>query len=123
MFFSEEFCHAFFLLRTYSGLSIFTFERFCTGRKLQVKGIRERDLIIEDISRRHSRDNYVHEWFEVKEGDQIRVVRMNDDDSDINQTFIVTVDLPEPPFELDDKKHRTGMGMNDYLVKHCAKLT
>lgn len=108
------------LLETYVGCSDFRFETYCTGRKLEAAELREKELLTEDILRRHSRSSYVPEWYEVKEGDQIRVVRW-DDDGQIDETFVVPANLPDSPQSLDDRALRTGMRVYDYLVAHCAK--
>jgi len=109
------------LLETGWSPSGFRFETSCTGRRLQEAELRERGFISDDILRRYDRSIYTPTWFEVKEGDQIRVVR-EDDDEDIDVTFIVPAILPDPPVDLFDKQHRTGMWVYDYLVQHCVKV-
>ena len=108
------------LLETYVGGSDFRFETSCTGRKLEDTELREQGFISDAILCRNERSSYVPEWYEVKEGDQIRVVR-SDDDGTIDETFIVPADLRDPPQRLDDS-FRTGMHVYGYLVEHCKPL-
>ena len=108
------------LLQTYCGLSDFTFEPSCTGRKLEEQELREKGFLSDKILRLNADSSYVTDWYEVKEGDQIRIQR-RDDDGQIDETFIVPINLPDPPQRLDDHQ-RTGMHVYDYLVSHCRQV-
>ena len=108
------------LLETYIGCSDFRFEPSCTGRKLEEAELREKGFISDQILRFNSKSSYAPEWYEVKEGDQIRIVRW-DDEGKIDETFIVPATLPDPPQHLDDGHLRTGMRVYDYLVEHCVR--
>lgn len=110
------------LLETYAGCSSFHFETTCTGRKLEEPELRERGLITDDILRRHVRSSYVPSWFEVKEGDQIRIIRSDDDHEETDETFVVPKILPDPPSELDDFQMRTGQWVYAYIAEHCPKV-
>lgn len=107
------------LLETYNGSSDFVFETFCTGRKLDRAELYSLGLLTDDIVRRHEQSDYVWEWFELKEGDTIRIVH-RDDDQDFDETFVVPSDLPDPPQKLDDT-FRTGMWVTRYLRDHCSR--
>jgi hypothetical protein len=107
------------LLETYVGSSDVRFETFCTGRKLKEAELRERGFISDQILRLNEQSDYVSEWFEVKVGDEVRVV-WKDDRVDLDETFIVPFDLPDPPQRLDDS-FRTGMWVYRYLADHCSR--
>jgi hypothetical protein len=107
------------LLETYTGCSDFCFVTSCTGRQLEEAELREKGFVSDAILRNNEHSSYVWAWYEVKEGDRIRVVRW-DDEGDIDETFIVPADLPNPPQQLDDI-FRTGKWVYDYLVEHCTK--
>ena len=112
--------HMVILLETYIGSSDFCFVTTCTGRQLGEAELRERGFISNQILRCNERSSYAAGWYEVQEGDQIRVVR-SDDKGVIDETFIVPPCLSDPPQRLDDT-FRTGMHVYDYLVVHCKKF-
>lgn len=109
------------LLETYVGCSDFRFEPSCTGRKVEEEELRERGIISDDILRRCERSSYISDWYDVNEGDTIRIIRW-DDDGNIDETFVVPADLPDPP-QRPDKSMDGGMHVYGYLAKHCKKVT
>ncbi len=108
------------LLEEYVGSSDFAFKPSCTGRLLDKKEVWERKLMTDDLVRRTERSSYISEWYEVEEGDQINIIRVNGDE-ELDETFIVPKELPNPP--QDPTRDHNGMHVYDYLVRHCRKLT
>src|SRR3989344_967282 len=107
------------LLETYVGSSGFQFETSCTGRRLEEAELRERGFISDQLLRLNKQSNYVPAWYEVKGGDEIRVV-WKYDRVDIDETFIVPYELPDPPQRLDDT-FGTGVWVYRYLLEHCNR--
>lgn len=108
------------LLETYVGLSDFSFEPTCTGRRLGRVELEKLGFVSEEVLRANKHSSYVPEWYEIKEGDQIRIRRV-DDEGALDETFVVPSELPDPPQRLDDFL-RTGMRVYDYLVRHCCRI-
>lgn len=108
------------LLETYVGCSDFVFQPTCTGRKIEQSELRELGLISDKILKRNEKSSYFPDWYEVKEGDRIRIQK-SDDEGDLDVIFVVPSDLPNLPQKLDDFPW-TGMRVYDYLVEHCKQL-
>lgn len=108
------------LLETYAGLSDFSFKPTCTGRRLERVELEKLGLVSEEFLRANKHSSYMPEWYEVKEGDQIRI-QCVDDEGALDETFVVPSVLPNPPQRLDDLL-RTGMRVYDYLVLHCRRI-
>ena len=108
-------------LGSYMGMSDFMFTVDCSGRKLSIEEVFEKGLCDDDILRRHQRSDFSQEWYEVTEGDQIKICwweNLRDEET----TFIIPAELPNPPQNPDDMD-RTGMYLYDYLDKYCKRAT
>ncbi len=101
-------------------MSDFVFETTCTGRPLEEQELRKLGLITDDLLRRTALSGYIPSWFEVNEEDRIRVV-WHDDERELDETFAVPADLPNPPQMLDGDQ--SGMRVYNYLTTHCRNLT
>jgi hypothetical protein len=107
------------LLGTYVGLSDFAFDASCNGVSIAESEAQKRGLIDAGAIRRHARSNYTRDWYEVKPGDQIKV-RWRDDDRDVETTFVIPAELPNPPQSPDHEA--TGMRLYQYLEQHCKRI-
>src|SRR5690349_5596622 len=101
------------LIQSYCGLSDFSFDVACTGRKLNLEEALRLNLTNQGELQRHEQSDYSADWYEINPGDQIEVHRL-DDDGEKNVSFSIPPDgLSDPPVSLDDP--RSGTKLLPYL--------
>lgn len=108
------------LIETYAGLSDFTFDMYCSGRKLELSEVKSRGFVDDVQLKSNERSSYVNEWYEVKPGDFIFVKHRNDDFERLTVFRIPESGLVNPGTTLDLREaHQTGWF--GYHIEDCLK--
>lgn len=108
-------------LNSYVGLSSFTFDVTCSGRRLAREEVFVKGLVTKDQIRRNAASNYTQEWYEVAPGDSIIVEHFYDEEPRVNRKRIFRVPqsgMQSPNTSLDNFD-ATGMELEEHLVKQC----
>lgn len=109
------------LLNSYVGLSDFTFDVICFGRRLDFEEALAKGLATKDQVRRHAASDYTREWYEVAPGDTIVIEHYYDDEPKVNRkrTFRVPQSGMSSPNTSLDNFDATGMELEDHLLEQC----
>ena len=103
-------------VESYCGLSGFTYTVTSNGRELQLEEVKALGLVDTETLLRHKKSDYIHQWYEIKAGDQITVT---DDDSEKVYEFLHT-DMHDFPKKIDD--YVGTPYIEGYLEKYCRRV-
>lgn len=110
------------LVRSYVGMSTYTYEVEVSGRRLGLEEVKKLGLVTDQDLRHHERSDYVHDWYEINPGDTISI-EIDDGSEDIGiEVYEIPADpLPELPQRLDDCS--TGrISLEMCLSKYCRRI-
>lgn len=110
------------LLNSYIGLSDFAFEVTSSGRQLTREEIIAKDLLTNDMQRRHKESSYKHVWYEVGPGDTFTVTHISDD---VRHRTVLKVpnDGMKSPNVSVDNWDATGMQLEQHLTSQCELIS
>ena len=97
----------FILLQSYVGCSDYFYDVTCSGHRLEIAEIKQRNLVDDRTLRRHKQSSYSCEWFEVNPGDWIEIRIIGEDYGEANMHVQFTIPdkgLDNPPQSLDDER-------------------
>ncbi len=109
------------LLNSYVGLSGFTFDVMCSGRRLDREEVLVKGLVTKDQIRRNVASNYTQEWYEVVPGDSIIVEHFYNDEPRVNRKRIFRIPqsgMQSPNTSLDNFE-ATGIELEEHLLEQC----